>query len=72
MMDLTDHLNWYDLYRRKTDLTSTTHDIWGAPIESPYYGKTTLKDGRETTYKRGHSFKSYVGKWLMNDKMAGF
>lgn len=68
--DLTDKLNWYDLYRKKGGLgmSQRTHDIWGVPLENPYYGKSILKDGREVTYKRGHSFSDYVGRWLQHDK----
>jgi hypothetical protein len=58
MLDLTVNtgkMNWYDLYRKKP-VVNKTHDIWGEPLENPYYGKTTLKDGRETTFKRGYSF----------------
>ena len=68
MEDLTDKLNWYDLYRKKTGLgiSKRTHDIWGQPLENPFYGKTTLKDGRETTYKRGYSYNEYIPNWLNN------
>lgn len=66
-MDLTGELNWYDLYREnykinKTD-NDTITDLYGNPLEHPRIGKTVLKDGREFTYKRGHTFTEYVGKW---------
>lgn len=61
--DLTGDLNWYDLYRKNLEV-NTTHDFWGNPLgEDHRVGKTKLKDGRETTYKRGHTFYEYVGKW---------
>lgn len=64
--DLTDKLNWYDLYRKKFGLgvSKKTHDIWGRPLENPRVGKTNLKDGTEVTYPRGFSFSEYVGAWL--------
>lgn len=69
--ELTEGLNWYDLYRKKGGLgiSKKTHDLWGEPLENPYYGKTTLKDGRETTYKRGHSFSDYVGRQMMHPSL---
>jgi hypothetical protein len=68
MMTLTADLNFYDLYRPKFGLgiDKKTHDLWGRALESPRYGKSILKDGRETTYKRGFSFADYVGAWMKN------
>lgn len=62
---LTSQLNWYDLYRKKFGLgiEDKTQDVWGRPLENPRLGKNVLKDGREVTYKRGFSFKDYVGGW---------
>lgn len=57
-------LNWYDLYRKNYDIKpNATHDFWGNPLENSKYGKSVLKNGQETTYKRGFSFYDYVGKW---------
>lgn len=35
--------------------------MFGSELEEPHIGKTTLKDGRETTYKRGYTPKEYLG-----------
>lgn len=72
-MNLTGDLNWYDLYRHnydlawppKNDTDHTDHDVWGRPLEDYEYGKTVL-NGKEYTYKRGFTFKDYVGKWNKN------
>lgn len=63
--DLTGDLNWYDLYRKNYDIVvNKTHDFWGNALGENYRtGKSVLKDGRETTYKRGITFNEYVGKW---------
>jgi carboxypeptidase C (cathepsin A) len=55
-------LNWYDLYRENYNINDT-HDFWGNPLENPRYGKSVLENGEEYSYKRGHSFYDYVGKW---------
>lgn len=62
--DLTGDLNWYDLYRKNLNVNET-HDFWGNPLDRMDHriGKTKLKDGRETTYKRGRTFYEYVGRW---------
>lgn len=65
ILDNTASLNWYDLYRKNFTVndTGSATDFWGNPLEDRRYGKAVLKDGRETTYKRGASFNDYVGRW---------
>lgn len=65
-MDLTGDLNWYDLYRHNYNIKppndTTDTDVWGRPLEDFLYGKTVL-NGKERTYKRGHTFKEMIGGW---------
>jgi hypothetical protein len=61
-MDLQKDLFWYDLYRENPGAIGTHNvDMLGNVLDDHLIGKTTLKDGRETTYKRGFTFKDYVG-----------
>jgi len=64
-LDNTASLNWYDLYRKNFTVndTGSTTDFWGNPLEDRRFGKSVLEDGREVTYKRGHTFNDYVGRW---------
>lgn len=58
-------MNWYDLYRKNFSIPSNaTSDFWGNPLgDNPRIGKTVLKDGQETTFKRGFTFNEYIGAW---------
>eukprot|EP00117_Sycon_ciliatum_P030527 scpid86788/ scgid24038/ len=54
MLDLTSHLNWYDLYRHKYGE--------GLAVESSRYG-SAMVDGELKEYKRGFTMEEYT-PWL--------